>query len=120
VADDPKSLLVELSGALGLAYEPQDWGLVNADGDRLEEFVAFFRERPLAPTQRFQMAELILASANERLLAGGAVDVDGLLALAADHPAAFGAHVDYWAGTEDEAEFPLGARLRGRTRARRA
>jgi hypothetical protein len=111
----PASLLGELSAALGLNYEPQDWGIVNADADRLDAFVAFFRSVELEPTQRFEMADLILASANEALLEGREVSLQALLALASEASSAFEHHLAYWAGLTDESEFPLGAAIRQAT-----
>jgi hypothetical protein len=67
IADE---LLRELSVRLGLGYESQDWGIVNADPYRLREFISFYESEPLVPSQRFELGELILASANERLLVG--------------------------------------------------
>lgn len=34
--------LRSLSEILRLNYEEQDWGIINADGKRLEEFVAIY------------------------------------------------------------------------------
>ena len=33
-----------LEAALGLDWNDQDWGIVNADGNRVGEFVAFFED----------------------------------------------------------------------------
>lgn len=108
-------LLREMSDKLGLAYEPQDWGITNADGNRLEEFLVFFRQEGLQPTQRFELADLILASANERLLDGLDVEIDSLMALVREHEEAFAHHVEYWTGLADEKEFPLSRVLRRTT-----
>ncbi len=108
----PPELLQDLSALLGLSYEPQDWGIVNADGGRLEEFIAYFEQHNLAPTQRFDLAELVLASANERLLAGGSFDVPRLVQLCHDESIAFDLHLEYWRGLGDDQDFPLGGELR--------
>ena len=108
-ADD---LLREMSNKLGLPYEPQDWGVSNADGNRLDEFVAFFQQGDLQPSQLFELADLILASANERLVRGLAVEVKPLEALARKYGQAFSLHLEYWSGLEDAEEFPLASLLR--------
>lgn len=102
-----EELLREMSDNLGLTYEPQDWGLTNADGSRLNEFVAFFRQEELLPTQRFELADLILASANERLLGGLEVEIKLLRMLVREYGQAFDHHIEYWSGLDDEDEFPL-------------
>ncbi len=108
----PHELLETLSRALGLEYEPQDWGIVNADADRLVEFLLHFEQQALEPTQAFEMAELVLASANEALLQGKDFPMPRLVALIQRHQTAFEHHVEYWAGLEDPDEFPLGRVLR--------
>ncbi len=105
-------LLREMSDKLGLTYEPQDWGLINADGNRLDEFVIFLRREELRPTQQFELADLILASANERLLEGLNVEITSLKMLAHKHDRAFSHHVEYWSGLDNEEEFPLAGLLR--------
>lgn len=61
--------LKRLCESLHLQYEPQDWGIINADPQRLSEFIRYYEVTPsLATSQRFELAELILASANEYLL----------------------------------------------------
>ena len=110
--ETPEHMLRELSALLGLNDEPQDWGIVNADGDRLEEFVDCFESTKLSPTQRFHLAELVLASANERLLAGNRLDTARLRRLCGEEPVAFKVHLDYWRGLADHPDFPLGRELR--------
>jgi len=108
-----RELRSEVSRALGLLDEPQDWGIVNANPERLEEFVAFLEAQDLAPTQVFDMLELILASANERLVDDASADLPGLRAVLDHYPDAAKVHYDYWAGLDDSTEFPLSVWLRG-------
>ncbi|WP_438007154.1 hypothetical protein WME89_53030 [Sorangium sp. So ce321] len=104
--------LMELSQALGLKYEPQDWGIVNADAGRLEEFVAYYDEHPtLSSTQRFELGELVLASANEVLLATPKAALVGLSTFLAQHAKDFMDQVKYWESVNDLEEFPLSAWL---------
>ena len=108
----PDMLLRELSDELDLAYEPQDWGIVNADGDRLDEFIGFFAQSQLEPTQMFELADLILASANECMVRGLKVYLPLLLKLAEQHKPAFAHHIEYWLGLSNDKEFPLSSALR--------
>lgn len=103
-----ETLLMELSQDLGLGYEPQDWGIVNADASRLEDFIAYYDEHPtLSSTQRFELGELVLASANEALLKTPNAALDGLSAFLAQHAKDFVAEVEYWKTLGDTDEFPL-------------
>ena len=58
-----------LSERLGLMHEPQDWGIVNGSHERFEEFQRIYASEPLTDVERAAMAELVLSSANERLVA---------------------------------------------------
>lgn len=104
--------LREFAALLGLPYEPQDWGIVNAAGDRLEEFIECFDRHQLSSTVRYELAELILASANDRLLTGGNLDWDAILGLCRREPDAFNGRVRYWATLDGPEEFPIGPLLR--------
>lgn len=107
------ALLKELAHALRLTYEQQDWGIVNADSKRLDEFLAFFEShRELAETQRYELVGLILASANERLLDEPGDPLRSVRAFLSRHEADTLTHRGYWESLECEEVFPLGARLR--------
>lgn len=68
-ADDP---LAAMTAALHLQFEPQDWGIANADGARVEEFIAYYETHPEFGTPlRHVLGELIVASMNEALQSGG-------------------------------------------------
>lgn len=56
-----------LEAKLTLIQSDQDWGIVNADGERLEQFAAFYASTPLSWVQGGAMVELLLASGDERL-----------------------------------------------------
>jgi hypothetical protein len=106
--------LRNLSNFLKLHYEEQDWGIINADGNRLEEFVAVYGSRPLSVEMRYQIFELILASANDALEKkqqdSKAIEVfqDFLRSHGKDFPE----QVSYWAGLKNSDQFPLGEVLR--------
>lgn len=113
-SDSPQALRARLSRDLGLVDEPQDWGIINADESRLEEFVAFLDGVQLAPTQAFDLVDLILASANERLLRDPLADLEAVGDLLSRHEASASVHGDYWSGLHDAAAYPVGAWLRER------
>lgn len=104
--------LRELSVLLGLPFEPQDWGIINAVEARLEEFMECFEKHPLSPSARIGLAELVLASANDRLLVGGVIDVEAILRLCEREPDAFSCYLSYWASLGPAEEFPIGPTLR--------
>jgi hypothetical protein len=103
------SRLILLSRELGLSFEPQDWGIVNADGSRLHEFISFFGRSPgLHPNLRFELAELILASANELLLKDADADLSELAHFLIENFADFSHHIKYWCSLDEPAEYPIG------------
>jgi hypothetical protein len=103
--------LRQLCQSLGLLYEPQDWGIINADERRLSEFIAYYEANPLSVTQRFELGELILASANERLLRNESLP-EALLAFLARHRSELSTQLEYWRNLWDDQEFPVGNWLR--------
>ena len=114
-SSDPPSvsdLRTRLSEALGVSDEPQDWGIVNADGERLEEFAAYLRGHQLTPTQLFDLVDLLFASANERLVRNPSADVSVLGEVLRSQPTAAAVHCGYWTALDDLLDFPLGAWLR--------
>jgi hypothetical protein len=106
----------DLSEALGLADEPQDWGIVNADATRLEEFATFLAERMLTSTQVFMLMELLLASANDRLLEDPHTDLTSITTALHDHPAAGALNYDYWSNLNDPTLYPIAPWLRAHPR----
>jgi hypothetical protein len=106
--------LTWLSETLGLADESQDWGIINADAERLDKFVRFLDDTDLAPAEVFQLVELLLASANERLLEDPGADLDAVMRAVARHPEAAEFHLNYWRSLGDAQEFPIGSWLRTR------
>jgi hypothetical protein len=103
--------LERVTRELGLSMEPQDWGIVNASAERLGEFCSYYRAHPEMRSElRFEFAELILASANEVLLTGAALDLSAVMELAREDPDAFEDELRYWRGLRGE-EFPIAKRL---------
>jgi hypothetical protein len=103
-----------LSQSLGLPYEPQDWGIINANGIRLPEFIAYYETNLLSSVQKVELAELIIASANECLL--------GKLSLPERFPIfpnrnlnGIKNQLEYWRNLESDLEFPIASWLRANT-----
>jgi hypothetical protein len=100
-----------LSHELGLADEQQDWGIINADGDRLDEFVRVYRRDDLDDSERFQVVELVLASANEALEADAEANLDAIRPLLPAMRRDAAVIVEYWERLAGD-EFPLASWLR--------
>lgn len=103
--------LRQLCKSLGLSYERQDWGIINADGQRLSEFIAYYEANPLSATQRFELSELILASANERLLSDESLPEE-LLPFLIRNRRALETSLEYWQKLRGDSEFPVSKWLR--------
>src|SRR4051812_13377767 len=70
-----------LSARLGVMNEQQDWGIVNGINDRYDEFLRMYATADRNPIERSAVAELVLASANERLVQDRAAGLEGLAEL---------------------------------------
>ncbi len=105
----PEQELYELSARLLLDFEEQDWGIINANAERLKEFINVYNTWHLSKTQKFEMFELVLASMNEALEEGvEESDVaKKLLNFLKKHGREFPEQVNYWAELNDYREFPL-------------
>jgi hypothetical protein len=90
-----------------LPYERQDWGIINADGQRLSEFMAYYESNPLSATQKVETGALILASANERLLSKESLP-EALLPFLARHWRVLETQLEYWQRLQDDVDFPVG------------
>lgn len=113
-----RELRSRLSVALGVLDEPQDWGIVNADGQRLDEFAHHLETREFAQSQVFDMIELLFASANELLIDHPHADLQAVRDALRGHPSAAAVHYDYWAALDDDEQFPLAVWLRKELRPR--
>ena len=110
---EAKQALRELNQDLNLQYEEQDWGIVNSNGARLEEFIRYFENHPgLVSTAQFELGDLILASANEVLTEDASAALPLLKPFLESQAETFVVHMDYWMGLEGRDEFPLGHWLR--------
>jgi hypothetical protein len=103
--------MARLSARLGLMDEQQDWGIVNGDGRRSDEFIRVYHSEPLTAVQRVAMAQLLLASANERLAADPDADLGDFADLLPRIVADADWEYHYWRGLTGD-EFPVAAWLR--------
>jgi hypothetical protein len=103
----PREGLSWLSQRLRLQDESQDWGLINADHARLEEFVTFLTTADLTRTEIFELVDLILASVNERLLIEPDASLEWVAEVVVSYPDALRFHSDYWRSLDDEEQFPV-------------
>jgi hypothetical protein len=109
VETEADNLVQELSRDLGLAYELQDWGIINADPTRVREFINYFNKQALASTQRLEMGELIIASMNEAMLENS-VDRETLQdfeAFIRNNEVELELKIQYWARLKCKDEFPV-------------
>jgi hypothetical protein len=102
--------ILELSTALGLEYQRQDWGIINANPDRVMEFLQFCEASTLTPAQEYAMVELILASMNA-LLTKEKLKPETVSAfsqfLGKQHNG-LSTQLDYWSAlNNDSGEFPI-------------
>lgn len=109
----PRDEMARFSARLGLMNEPQDWGIVNADSGRLEEFVHIYESEPLTRVERSAMAALVLASANERLEDDPQADLAQVASVLPRIELDAAWELEYWRGLDGE-KFPVGGWLRGR------
>ena len=95
--------LERLSTQLSLIPFSQDWGICNANADRLEEFLDFYDSHvPEDPYELEVLAELILQSAEDALGSGELEKSlrDRLVKFIADHGQDFPDTLEYWSELE--------------------
>jgi hypothetical protein len=95
--------LERLSTQLSLIPYSQDWGICNADANRLEEFLDFYGSH--VPEDAFELealAELIFQSAEEAIAAGGldSIDVGRLASFIRRNQSSFPQALEYWRNLE--------------------
>jgi hypothetical protein len=108
---EPNDTMRRLSDRLGVINDSQDCGIINGSAERYEEFLRFYEFGELNTIERCAMAELVLASANERLVHDPTAPLDELPALL-DRVARDASWVlDYWVGV-NPSSHPLAGWLR--------
>jgi hypothetical protein len=107
---NPSELLKTLSNKLNLQFEPQDWGIINADSNRFEEFLSFYENHPdLHLTQKYQLCDLIIASYNEAMIEKKLAkkDLDELIKFISNYKHIHSELIEYWSSLTDSDEFPV-------------
>jgi hypothetical protein len=97
--------LERLSTQLSLIPHSQDWGICNADANRLEEFLDFYSSHdPDDPYELELLAELILQSAEDAMVAGELEKPTRfrLIKFVADHGQDFPDTLEYWSELEED------------------
>lgn len=104
----------EASKDLQLKNEEQDWGIVNANSDRIEEFISYFNEHKSSKNKSFKyyMVELIVASYNDAILENKITRITKNefrnFIIENMHEEAYGSIFRYWIKIADNTEFPVG------------
>lgn len=110
----PLKTLKDASKDLNLAYEKQDWGIINSEPSRLKEFIHYFHQNfPVGdPTFKYYMFELIVASFNDILVQCKATskDISIFTTFVKKHQSdkVYKTIFCYWASIKEEKEFPVG------------
>jgi hypothetical protein len=93
---EPDDTMERLSARLGVMNEQQDWGIVNGSSERYDEFLRMYATADLNPIERSAVAELVLASANERLVQDRAAGLEGLAESLPRNAQHASWDLDYW------------------------
>ena len=102
-----------LSKALSLNYQPQDWGIINADPRRILEFIRGAEVAGLSVAQQYAMAELVLASVNEQLLKSrlSTSEEQAFKVFLRSTLNGLSSQIRYWSNLRNSEEFPISAYL---------
>jgi len=103
-------LLHSLSSKLNLIFESQDWGIINADSNRFEEFLLFYENNPdLHITQKYHLFELIIASYNEALIEDTVEfkKLDDFKRFLLKYKDVHNELIEYWTSLNASDEFPI-------------
>ncbi len=104
--------ILTLARELKLKDEPQDWGIINSDPSRVNEFIRFRETADLTPAQQYALGELVFASMNDALEEDVADDnlVDLFERFLASDLHGLPAQIKYWSSLDEE-EFPIATLL---------
>lgn len=107
---------------LGLFYSGDDWGRNNGDGARLLEFIGVWNERRMWSDVDLAdgVLDLIVASANGRILAGGVLTLEEQTAFSAvirRVASQSGVSLEPWLGLLGHVDFPVAAMVADAARA---
>lgn len=103
-----------LSDRLNLSNEAQDWGIINSDSSRIEEFLRPCDEAELTPVQQYAMSELVFASLNDALVERAAAPqvVSDFERFLGKDFCGRSSQIRYWSSLDNSDEFPIAELLR--------
>ncbi|WP_298760640.1 hypothetical protein [uncultured Psychroserpens sp.] len=93
---------------LNLNFESQDWGIINASPDRLEEFVKYFETSRYSEKEKYELFELIIASYNDCL-----IEIKEKSKIFEDFISntkgsdTYNTIINYWKNLDNDDEFPI-------------
>lgn len=101
-----------LSKLYNLFLFPQDWGICNADSNRVGEFIKIFLNHEAEnPWEWEELADLVFESANEAILDErlSIEDEKAIIFLVSEFKNKFQKQLDYWTeiGNTDRDRFPV-------------
>ena len=101
----------KLARELGLKETDQDFGICNADGKRLSEFIDYFRgNQAVDPWEWEELLDLILESANEAILGGyvTTTELEQIGQILRDQNELFPIQLEYWSNfPNSEGTYPI-------------
>jgi hypothetical protein len=107
----------KLSQDLGLKYESQDWGIINANHKRIREFIDYYQKSNHLIFLKYDLIELIIASFNDYEISD--LKDNELEIKFSDFIKKACAEIDlnvynpfqYWIDIADEMEYPVGKKI---------
>lgn len=105
-----QEMLKTISRELNLNYEPQDWGIINSDPNRVKEFILYYDNLTTINYSKYELFELIIASFNELVLENkNEKEINDFfvdfIKKNLKHP--FIDILNYWSKIYNEQEFPV-------------
>lgn len=100
----------KLSQDLGLMETGQDFGIINANGRRLSEFIKYFNTNTaIDPWEWEELADLIFESANDAILEKYITQeqIDDVLNILKFHRKKFPNKFEYWQNLKNERQYPI-------------
>lgn len=88
----------------------QDWGICNANGERVGEFINIFLNHSAEhPWEWEELADLVFESANDAIQEGTLTDEQEaqIIFIVAEHKDKFPNQLAYWLGFSNEVDYPV-------------
>ena len=101
----------KLASDLGLMVTGQDFGIINADGKRLAEFLIYFaNNKAIDPWEWEELLNLILESANEAIVDGyiSIEQIECIKSILINENSKFPEQLEYWSSfSNEEGTYPI-------------